>query len=431
MTFGNWLGDANYATYYRDRFAEANNQLSNYPALASIFGSVSFPQDEDLRKNPLVMELASIDRDDSDPSRISVINDALDDVLTKLPTDDANDLKQELRSGDRREVSSRILELQTYHFFSTQGLQAKPEPSLSEGGQTDLLIDDTNPIYVEVKRLGTADIELSLEALFESVAEELIDEIPDNTMLNVTVDTGRLVWDASQEEALQKQESNSKIVDQFGAAHLSLFLDHHKAVSLRDIQDLDQDWTIQYLIDNGLLHVINQYSDLGQKIRQHQNDPAFSPLRNASVRDFHGPIISAFTGPCQGKLAEVHAEHVYPSTPAAEQKRIFLNRVETNIENKIQRDQREPGEPNLLVISATHWLARGYSQAGTRPLAQPVNQEILERVETVLDQEQPSNLVGVVLTEDEPAKHILIDNPYTDDAIQQKFEATRTSRLVS
>ncbi|EMA31888.1 hypothetical protein [Halobiforma nitratireducens] len=431
MTFGNWLGDASYDTYYRDRFAEANNQLSNYPALKSVFGNVAFPQDENLRKNPILLELAKIDRDGNGSSRIDVINDALANVLNNLSTDDANDLKQELRSDDRREVSSRVLELQTYHFFSTQGLAVTPEPSLSPGGQTDLLIDDTHPVYVEVKRLGTADIELSLEALFEAVAEELIEEIPDDTMLHITVDTGRLVWDASQEEALQQQASKNKIVDQFDAANLALFLDHYKAVSLRDIQDLDQDWTIQYLIDNRLLHVINQYTDLGVQIKQHQNDPAFSPVRNASITDFHGPIISAFTGPCQGKLVEVHAENFYPSTPAAEQQRIFLNRVETNVEDKIQKDQREPGEPNLLVVSATHWLARGYSHAGTRPLAQPVNREILKRVEAVLDREQPRNLAGVILTEDEPAKHVLIDNPYTDTTIQQKFDATTTSTLVT
>lgn len=265
MTFGNWLGDASYDTYYQDRFAEATNQLNTYPALASVFGSVSFPQDEDLRKNPVLLELAKIDRSDSDSSRINVIDEALDDVLCKLSTDDANDLKQELRSEDRREVSSRVLELQTYHFFSTQGLSVTPEPMLSTGGQTDLLIDDTHPVYVEVKRLGTADIELSLEALFETVAEELINEIPDDTLLDVTVDTGRLVWDASQDEALQQDASKKTIVDQFNAANLDLFLDHHKAVSLRDIQDLDQSWTIQYLIDNGILHVINQYSDLGEK----------------------------------------------------------------------------------------------------------------------------------------------------------------------
>lgn len=105
--------------------------------------------------------------------------------------------------------------------------------------------------------------------------------------------------------------------------------------------------------------------------------------------------------------------------------------METNVETKIQRNQREPGEPNLLVISATHWLARGYSQAAAQPLARPTNQEILDRVEKVLDQEQPSNLVGVLLTEDEPAKHVLIDNPYTDDAVQQKFDATKTSTLVT
>jgi len=431
MTFENWLGDQSYDEYYRRRLAEANNQLSNYPALANLFGSLSYPSDEHLQENPLVFRLAKIDRGEGGEEYIQMIDRTLDHLTSKLSSDDTSDLKQELRSEDRRVASSRLLELQSHHFFAKQGLSVTPEPDLSTGGQTDLRVNDDHPVYIEVTRLGTADIEISIEELFESVAKELIDEIPDDTLLHVNVDTSRLAWDPNQQEALQRSESKKRVLDQFHAANLGLLLEYHDAVSLRDIQDLGHDWTIQDLIDDGMLHIINQYTNLGEKIKQHEGNPKFGPVRNTSIDDFHGPIISAFTRPCNGKLVEVHSENVYPSQAATEQKRVFLNRVETNVESKIQRNQREPGEPNLLFISATNWLARGYSHDEARPISDAERQVIKQSVETVLDREQPANLVGVGLTEDDPAKHIFINNPYTDDAIEAKFAETETSNLMT
>lgn len=422
MTFGNALDPATEQKFYIDRFREAENELQSWPALQSTFGSVSYPKNSELASNPLFLELSAINRGDSTDERAEKINTALAEVNQKLTASDRRELSEALSSGDSRIVMSRVFELLSYNYFSTTlGLPTEPEPSLSTGGQCDLLIKDTYKIYVELTRLGNASTERAVQDVFEEASEELFSEISADTMLSLEVDTSQLVWDNTKTEALQRSASKNEILDHFERAHLNTFLEDHRSVSLQDIQNVEGNHTIQELVDEDLLPAVNQYTKMGSKLNTHHGESKYSEVFQANVADFEGPIIHATSGPANGKLVEIQDKSVYPSNVASEQKRIFKTRLKDNFKSKIEKGQQKPGEVNLLFLSASNWLFRGFGRNSPRPLAEALKPEIEEDIHSVLNETQPEDLMGVGIVEDELSQGIYIDNPHTSSNIQSKF----------
>jgi len=431
MTFGNALDPTTEQDFYTDRFKEAKNELQSWPALKSAFGSVSYPEDSELTSNPLFLELAAIDRGDSTDDRIERINSALAEVQQKLTVSDRRELSDALTSGDSRIVLSRVFELLAYHYFSTTlGLPTEPEPSLSTGGQCDLLVKDTHKVYVELTRLGNASTERAIEDVFEKASEELLSEISADTMLNLQVDTSQLVWDNTKTEALQRSASKNEILDHFERAHLNTFLEDHRSVSLQDIQKLEGNRTVQDLVDENLLPGVNQYTKMGTKLNSHHGEPRYAEVFQSDVTDFEGPIVHAILGSSNGKLVEIHDKSVYPSNVASEQKRIFKTRLKDNVKSKIDKCQREPGEVNLLFLSASNWLFRGFGRNPSRPLAEGLKPEIVDGIRSVLNETQPEDLIGVGVVEDELSQGMYIDNPHTSSDVQSKFTSCSISSKI-
>lgn len=423
MTHASYIVDEH--SYYSTRFQEATERMWQYPALREVFGTVSWPADKHHRENPLVLELAKEQRSSNSVPLLSSVENALASLTSKLNSSEQADLYSELRSTDRRKVMSRVLELVCYQYFDSHGLPVTPEPPLSGGGVTDLRVDDTDPVYVEITRLGTSDTELDIEDVYQSVGKQLAANIPQNTYLRLDVDSSELDWTGTP---LDKHGSEQKILQQVQRSQLLTLLQHRDALRLRDIQSMPSDWTLREVIEDSVRH--GTHGPFGENWEEILNDPQFASALQTRVEAFEGPVITAMMGDATGGLVELHSDMFSPSSAASSQESRFLDRVERKVETKLRKGQRESGEVNVLCIGATHWLARGYTESDTQPLGRDQRTKLTTTIRDTLAQHSVPELVGVVLVEDDPEKSLWVANPSAASDLVAAYEATDVARIL-
>ncbi|MCQ4334883.1 hypothetical protein KM295_15615 [Natronomonas sp. F2-12] len=320
---------------------------------------------------------------------------------------------------------SRVLELVCYQYFHSQGLQVTPEPAVSGGGETDLRIDDTNPVYVEITRLGTPDTELEIEAVYQSVAEQLTGQIPRNKYLRLDVNSSKLDWSGTP---LNKTGSEKMILKQVQRTDLLKLLQHRDGLRLRDIQSMSSDWTLREVIEDSVRY--GTHGTFGADWEGILDKPQFAPILQTRVEAFEGPVISAMMGDATGGLVELHSDMNSPSPAASKQETRFLERIERKVETKLDKGQRESGEVNILCIGATHWLARGYAKSNTHPLGRNQQVKIQNTIHDTLVQHSVPELVGVVMMEDDPAKSLWVENPSAASDLVTAYESTDVTRFI-
>lgn len=423
MTHASYIVDEH--SYYSTRFQEATKRLQQYPALRDVFGTVSWPANKRHRANPLVLELAKEQRSQKTVPLLSSVEGALDSLTQKLNSGEKADLYSELRSSDRRKVMSRMLELVCYQYFASQGLPVTPEPPVSNGGVTDLLVDDTDPVYVEITRLGTSDTELDIEDMYQSVGKQLAADIPRNTYLRLDVDSSKLDWTGTP---LDKHGSETKILQQVRRSQILTLLQHRDAVPLRDIQSMPSDWTLREVIEDSVRY--GTHGTFGENWEGILDDPQFVPALQTRVEAFEGPVITAMMGGATGGLVELHSDMFSPSSAANSQESRFLNRVERKVEKKLRKGQREPGEVNVLCIGATHWLARGYTKSDTHPPGRDQRAKLTTAIHDTLAQHSVPELVGVVLMEDDPEQSLWVANPSAASDLVTAYEETTVAHIL-
>ncbi|WP_311171784.1 hypothetical protein [Halobellus ordinarius] len=425
MTYGSHI--VNKQSYYKERFKEANTRLQQYPSLQSVFGSLSWQSDKTLQENPIILQLSRERRRGDDVAWLSTVEDAIDSATSKLSSSDIQDLHSELCSPDGNKVMSRVTELVCYQYFSSQGPSVMPEPSLSVNRNTDLRVDDTCPVYIEITRLGTAKTERAIEDVYQSAAEEISKQLPRNKYLRLDINTTELDWSGSP---LDKKGSKWEILNQVQRTHLLKLLQHRDALRLRDIQSMPSDWTLQKIIEDAVK--FGTHGTFGQNWNGILNKPQFSRPLQTQAKEFEGPIVSALMGDAKSGLVELHSEMHSPSSAATHQEERFLRRVrEHKLEDKIKKAQREPSEANLLMISATHWLARGYTESNDQPLGRGQQEKIKDEIQETLKQYSIPELVGVIMMEDGPSKSLWIENPNADSNLVNDYKGTHIYQHMS
>lgn len=423
MTYGNHIVDAQ--AYYSERFREADEQLDQYPVLRDVFGTVSWSEYKDVRNNPVLLWLSHENTKGTQEARLSSIEYTLEEVIPELNSGEERGLKNELTGDNRNKVMSKVLELIYYYYFDFNGFSVEFEPSLTVGGETDLRIDDQSQVYLEITRMGTSAVEASIENVYESVAEQLSTRIPGNKYLRLDVNTNQLVWNTQ----LDQPGSERTLLDHFDSAHISTLLQHRDEIILEDFQGVPDDWTLEEVIKHSVRSDVNR--SFGGNWKRILNDPKYEAALQTKVSEFKGPITSAMWGDARSGLVELHSEMNLPSHAARHQERIFLDRIERKIDYKIDEGQREPNKINILLISASFWLARGYTSSDRASLGMEQRSKIQERIRNTLDGEDIEELVGVVMIEDNLTDTVWINNSDADPDLLRDFRGTKVYDLFN
>lgn len=413
--------------YYSKFFNHCNSQIQEFPELYNIFGDLSYSESKELKNNPVLNLLNHLEERESQIAyeKLQKLERALNHSKTKLSYTDFKELKSDLKSPETDTVLATLLELSILDYFLDKGFSPVPEPSLSNSGRADLKVPDSVDIYFEITNISKDKVESDVEDCLEAAGKELLEKLDSERYLDIYLDTFSFEWNQEGDQSLKQSKTKKKIIRQFEEGKLEELarISERGRVKLPNLKDskLAED-----KIENwpGDLRIWDQYgANLGKIIEENSSNPTIQSIKSKKLGSLLGPIESLTVRKGE-KKAFLNIMGSYPEGTGEHRERRFLNQIENKLSKKlVEKDQREPGKPNLLIMKGRFWAYRGFTK-GQAPLGTDGEKKVRETVENFLDEHRPEDLNAVVFVEKEPEDMIYIDNPHTKEILEEKFQNT-------
>jgi hypothetical protein len=253
------------------------------------------------------------------------------------------------------------------------------------------------------------ETEERLRKICRGIAHELYSRIGTKRYLRIEIQTSTLPRDTKGRFRIKP--SIRHVVDSFNKLQLTTLL---KAFGNFHLSD-----TFTYI----------EYSQLPKKLRDSYYKGVDKGFRSYAFRKFlksvslddlkDSPIVYFLSGRSNYSIAETACQLVFPSQPALDEQKAFLDKVERKITEKIRKSQFVPDQPNVLVVNGSNWTVHGYdlSRSPDWDVESTPIRKVLRRV---VGERRPPSLSSVLIYEDDFQEARMIENRF----------AKRQSRLT-
>jgi len=404
-------------------------ELTNYSTLYSIFSETLASEEPPVYFNPVLIQLNSLGRaneksldvfgqqnQEEIKENIRRIEKSINEMKKDLNEEDYKEICAEITSPDFNQVKGLLTHIKLYHYLNSEGFDVIPEPSLTGDKKADLKLEDEE-VIIEITSIGNSQIQQDIEKMLNKTGREIINILDENKHLSIHLDSNEFVW--KNHGPLDIDSTKEKILSQFKNANTSKLLELSSENKV-DFWSFNSDRMLKMNVSelNEPLVFFDDYSNFGKILDESKDSDAISDIKKKTLEDLQGPIETVRAAEAQDKMVIFGDTETYPDGIGEIRERIFLQRLQNKIEEKIDKEQRNPSKNNVLLVSAYFWPYRGYSRNESKDGVDAEN-KIRSLITKILDREDTEDLSAVLLIEDEPENIFHIENPSSERNLKE------------
>jgi len=412
------------STYFSEKLERAKIKLKEFPALLKIvsfdsanpnnhtenfllnlmgmFGANFYTQDELARYDGFLKRLDGL----------------IENLMSNLSKEKKNNLIKRLNIFEKENF-----ELMNELEFLTE---LKDNQKISEisyenakMGNHDFNVKiDGEEFNIEVTSLSKSQIQQITEDAFNAASKEIFIAIPKKTYLQIEVTTDRLLKDGENNAAeiknqIMKDYEKLKeviLVNMDGLCIIEKNLGNPNQ-SLYDIKDL-----------------FDYYREFGQRMKKLlSSSNGISYLKLIKIKDIaEGSIVSFIIGSAKFGTVEIHSQCLHPSRSEDLRKKSLINQLKRRIKDKIIHGQLSGKKNPVIAIRFEDFAFMHYS-SDADIWWEENGKELKEIVESVFQETQNNEVLGILLYENTIKKSRFFQNPniLINDYIFKKIEALK------
>jgi len=275
-------------------------------------------------------------------------------------------------------------------------------------------IDDTE-LNIELTSLGEGIIQKILETGFNIASNEIIEHIPERTLLKLDVDTDLILnQDDKNDPALIK---NVLIQDFIKIKSIVNIMKNNHCIIEKNLGDPEK-----YLYD--FKDLFKYYNEFGQSLLKLLETPeGLEFLKKTKYKNIRNISISSFiVGDAKTKLVEIHSVSMMPSKAESLRKISLLRQLKNRVDDKIKKKQLKNKTNSIIAINFEDFLFNDYASEQDYFGQEELN-ELKRIIEEIFKNNKEKQLLGILLYQRTLSKSVFIKNPLVslDPIIESKI----------
>ncbi|MFH1224185.1 MAG: hypothetical protein V1676_00090 [Candidatus Diapherotrites archaeon] len=393
--------------YEKEHLANGKQQIKEFPILRKYVDDFSMFSEREYGSNVFLNIAASAYREGNRSLSYNLLCEA-EKVLTKFEIASRNkqtkeNLRGRMKQFDNTETLSALSELTFQSNLLKSPIIRDVAYESSKGIKNDFEFSiESIKFNIELTGLGEGKPNKELKAGLQTIAKELLERIPKNAGLNLTVRTD-LLRDSSKEmdrkhimPLLQRDTAALWPIAliEYGGFHVEKFNDPKK--NLFDYNE-----------------VFKYYSEFGARLSKLSASPeGLTFLKNTSAKKIDDNcIVSVAYFPAKHRIVEIQDEFVFPSITQTIIMEYLLGRLAELIKGKIEYGQLKGKHNPIICVHFNHTLFKGYTDNSLFNIRDYLG-VLREMVHEVFKKTNEQSILGVLFWEHEFSKSIFFANPH-------------------
>jgi len=268
-------------------------------------------------------------------------------------------------------------------------------PELRAGKRSDILDRlGKREVYIEVGNLAESAFEKKLQKILDAAAEQLGNKIGKPCLMEVTIDTTKLVFDS--QGYLDEKESVKKLVSEMDRLRIDRLVNAKKV--LIDLQDV-----ASALETRGLFKGLEKF--MPNYLLKPLDSPARDWIEANKDEIIAGSelIKSIIVAEEENLWVDIETESFFPSEAGNVELNAFINHIKRNIEGQLVKQQLQPDCPNIIVVKGWIWIAL--------VLEEDFAERLCTEIKDFLAQKNERNLSGIAVFGRDFERMVFISNP--------------------
>lgn len=397
--------------YSKETIDKAKEKIKEFPTLNSILNNFSKANKENYKKNhflilardalsnPFIGNQPDMDAE----AELKRYESLLNFLIPRLNKDSKKKLISRLKDFGENH-SKTVLELELLSELITKESVFNVHYENPEKGNHDFCVEmgDTE-LNIELTSLGEGSIEKILKTAFSMAANEIIEQIPEDTVLRLEVDTSSILNQEGKNEPI-------KIKNILVQSFLKIWpiinvIRNNYCIIEKNLGDPEE-----YLYD--FKDSYKYYNEFGDRLSKLLETPeGLEFLKKTKNKDISRiPISNFFIGDAKTKLVEIFPYSFWPSKAGSLRKDSILRQFRNRITEKIQDGQLKGKVNPIIAMNFYDWIFHDYS-SNTDIFGQENLNELKDIIEEIFNQEEENEILGILLYEKTLKKSKFIKNP--------------------